>query len=174
MDSNEMTDAERDQIDSDAETFMKTCSEAIKSFKQQGNLVILSLPPPSAVKVIESDQFVCVCVCVFVRAMLCTTSWVQDYIVHHRPALWTTDLRCAPWCTRWSYVLENWGSPLKFFIFRLFTRNVQKTDTFCPYLMGHKTLQNFITNLRMQCIRASYIVYCMGPYFFTWLTSRWK
>ncbi len=36
MDSSEMTDAERDQIDSDAETFMKTCSEAIKSFKQQG------------------------------------------------------------------------------------------------------------------------------------------
>ncbi len=29
----------------------------------------------------------------FVRAMLCTTSWVQDYAVHHRPALYTTDLR---------------------------------------------------------------------------------
>ena len=31
-----MTDAERDQIDADAEIFIKTCSDAIKSFKDQG------------------------------------------------------------------------------------------------------------------------------------------
>ncbi len=34
-------------------------------------------------------------VCVFVRAMLCTTSTVQSYTVHHRPALCTTDLRLS-------------------------------------------------------------------------------
>ena len=31
-----MSDAERDQIDADAQTFMKTCSEAIKVFKLEG------------------------------------------------------------------------------------------------------------------------------------------
>ena len=30
-----MTDSERDQIDTEAESFMKTCSEAIKLFKQE-------------------------------------------------------------------------------------------------------------------------------------------
>ena len=37
-----------------------------------------------------------VCLSGFVRPTLCTTLWVQDYIVHHQPALCTTDLHCAP------------------------------------------------------------------------------
>ncbi len=44
------------------------------------------------------DTQICVC-----RAMLCTTSMVQDCIVHYRPVLCTTDLRCAPWYTRGTY-----------------------------------------------------------------------
>ena len=36
MGSSKMTDAERDQIDADAEKFIKTCSDAIKSFRDQG------------------------------------------------------------------------------------------------------------------------------------------
>ena len=36
MGASRMTDAERDQIDADAEIFIKTCSDAIKSFKDQG------------------------------------------------------------------------------------------------------------------------------------------
>ena len=36
---------------------------------------------------------------------------VQDYVVHHWPVLCTTDLRCAPWCTRETYVCEKWGLP---------------------------------------------------------------
>ena len=45
-----------------------------------------------AVKVLKPDPYLCVCLCGFgfVRATLCTTSWVQDHIVHHRPALCTT------------------------------------------------------------------------------------
>ncbi len=43
-------------------------------------------------------------------------SIVQDYIVRHRPVLCTTDLRCAPWCTRGTYVHEKCGSPPTFFI----------------------------------------------------------
>ena len=39
MNSNKMTDAERDQIDADAEIFIKTCSDAIKSFKDQGKFL---------------------------------------------------------------------------------------------------------------------------------------
>ncbi len=35
----------------------------------------------------------------FVRPMVCTTSWVQDSAVHHRPALCIIGLRCAPCCT---------------------------------------------------------------------------
>ena len=31
-----MTDAERDQIDADAQTFMRTCSEAIRVFRSEG------------------------------------------------------------------------------------------------------------------------------------------
>ena len=36
--------------------------------------------------------------------MLFTTLWVQDYVVPHWPALCTTRLCCAPWCTRGTYV----------------------------------------------------------------------
>lgn len=31
-----MTDTERDQIDQDAQTFMRTCSEAIQQLRAQG------------------------------------------------------------------------------------------------------------------------------------------
>ena len=41
-----------------------------------------------------------ICLSGFVRATLCTTSRVQDYVVLHRPALCTTKLRCTLWCTR--------------------------------------------------------------------------
>ena len=37
-----------------------------------------------------------VCVCEFVRATLCTTSTVQDYVVHHQPALCPI-MHKAPW-----------------------------------------------------------------------------
>ncbi len=49
----------------------------------------------------------CVCVSGFVRTMLFTTSVVQDYIVHHRPALCTTVLCCARWCTEGTYVCDH-------------------------------------------------------------------
>ena len=56
------------------------------------------------------------------KVTLCSSSWVQDYVVHHRPALCTTELHCAPWCTRGTYVREKWGSHPTFFIFWQFTR----------------------------------------------------
>ncbi len=72
----------------------------------------------------------CVHVLGFVSAMLCTTSWVQDYVVHH---LVGTGLCCAPptcvvhqpTCvvhqgtqiyTRGTYVRQMWGLPLTFSI----------------------------------------------------------
>ena len=44
-----------------------------------------------------------VCLCGFVRPTLCTTSWVQDYVVQYWPALCTTRWCCAPWCTKGTY-----------------------------------------------------------------------
>ena len=44
--------------------------------------------------------FLSVCLSGFVRPSLFSTSWVQDYVVHHRPTVSTTGLCCAPWCTR--------------------------------------------------------------------------
>ncbi len=46
-------------------------------------------------------HFVCPYVCLsvlagFVGYTLCTTSTVEDYAAHHRPALCTADLHCAP------------------------------------------------------------------------------
>lgn len=35
-DLNRMTDSERDQIDQDAQTFMRTCSDAIKQLRSEG------------------------------------------------------------------------------------------------------------------------------------------
>ena len=62
---------------------------------------------------------VCLCVCGggVVKATLCTTSWVQDYVAHHGPALCTTDLCFVPWCTRGTYVRQMWGRPRHFSIF---------------------------------------------------------
>ena len=34
---------------------------------------------------------------------LCSTSMVQNYVVHYQPALCTTGLHCASWCTRETY-----------------------------------------------------------------------
>lgn len=34
-----MTDTERDQIDQDAQTFMRTCSEAIQQLRTQGEVL---------------------------------------------------------------------------------------------------------------------------------------
>ena len=36
-----MTDAERDQIDKDAETYMRTCNASIKALKNEGLFVLL-------------------------------------------------------------------------------------------------------------------------------------
>ena len=58
------------------------------------NAWALTLPPLSATEVIESVW--CVSVCGFVGPTLCTTAKVQSYIVHHRPALCTIDLRITP------------------------------------------------------------------------------
>ncbi len=73
------------------------------------------LPPTSAMEVIESVPPVCVCLCGFLRATLCTTSWVQEYVVHHRPALCTPKLCCAPWCTRgtYCYQLQPWWCTIR-------------------------------------------------------------
>lgn len=38
-----MTDSERDQIDQDAQIFMRTCSEAIKQLRNEGVCVQFSL-----------------------------------------------------------------------------------------------------------------------------------
>ncbi len=54
-----------------------------------------------------------VCLSVWVCVMLCTTSMVQDYVVHHRLALGTTNLHCAPWCTRGTYVREKYTTNLQ-------------------------------------------------------------
>ena len=53
----------------------------------------------------------------FLENMLCTTSMVQSYIVHHQPELCTNDLHCAPCAqegnTFFSHVgfLTNIGPP---------------------------------------------------------------
>ena len=48
----------------------------------------------------QMHRFLSVCPSTFVGHMLWTTSMVQSYVVHRRPVLCTTDLHCAPWCTR--------------------------------------------------------------------------
>ena len=63
--------------------------------------------------------------CWFVRAMLFTTLVVQDYLVHHWPALCTIDLRCAPWlCIRGIYVREKERSPRYFSFLVVHMENV--------------------------------------------------
>lgn len=39
-----MTDSERDQIDQDAQIFMRTCSEAIRQLRHEGALCALRVP----------------------------------------------------------------------------------------------------------------------------------
>ena len=45
-----MTDSERDQIDTDAEVFMRTCSETIRLFKQDGKLCATFQPARIEIK----------------------------------------------------------------------------------------------------------------------------
>ncbi len=77
--------------------------EGPASFANDIKYCLLSLMPMQysfifAVEVIETVPSVhlCVGVCGTYTSMLCATSIVQSYIVHHRPALCTTDLHCAP------------------------------------------------------------------------------
>ena len=75
---------------------------------------------------------VSVCVCVLVEATLCTNSTAQSYFVYHRPALCTTELRCAPWCPRGTYFFEKliilrWCASTRThsIVFRWFKRYIQ-------------------------------------------------
>ena len=64
----------------------------------------------------------------FVEPTLCTTSTVQSYVVHHRPALCTTDLLCAACCTRVTYFfLRSRGHPLPIF-FLVLVVHVEHAD----------------------------------------------
>ncbi len=49
----------------------------------------------------ESNSNGSVCVYIWVcESYFGTTSWVKDYVVHHRAALCTTELCCALFCLR--------------------------------------------------------------------------
>ncbi len=51
-------------------------------------------------------------------------------VVHHRPTFWTTNLHCAPWCTRGTYFYEKFctdiihfdGAQCRFVLIRWYTR----------------------------------------------------
>ncbi len=66
----------------------------------------------------------------FVRATLCTTSTVQDYVVHHWPALCTTYLCCAPWCTRGPIDKHFGGAQCSVVLTRWYTRG------FCMFIIS--------------------------------------
>ena len=53
---------------------------------------------------IKVDNFL---VCIHLCTTLCTISTVQSYSVHYWPALCTTTLCCAPWCTREGYYFNS-------------------------------------------------------------------
>ncbi len=61
----------------------------------------------------------------------------------YRPALCTTGLRCAPWCTRGAYFREKWGSPTTLFIFWWVTWNMQKM--FVRIWRGTRTYRGHFT-----------------------------
>ena len=58
-----------------------------------------------------------VCLCVFVKARLCSASMVQSYIVRHQTLLCTTDVHGAPWCTRGTYFKKK--APLEEMIVKI-------------------------------------------------------
>ncbi len=64
-----------------------TCFQTIRVFLFPSASVFMFLP----------EELMCRCFRpnVFVEITLCTTATVQSYAVHHRPALFTADLRCA-------------------------------------------------------------------------------
>ncbi len=78
----------------------------------------LSLPPTSAVEVIE--LVLSICLSEVVGLMLRLISMVQTYVVHYQPALCTTDMHCVHhgaqggptflrWCTRaWTQSIVIW------------------------------------------------------------------
>ena len=92
-------------------------------------LINKSISPASAVE-LKSATSVCF-PSGFVSATMCTTLWVQDYIVHHGPALCTTDLRCTPWCTRGTYVWEVGVATQHFFGGWQWTCKSRFTVQFC-------------------------------------------
>lgn len=61
-----MTDSERDQIDQDAQIFMRTCSEAIKQLRNEGvcfNTVQLDLRCYWELKICRQVMLVLFCTC---------------------------------------------------------------------------------------------------------------
>ena len=63
------------------------------------------------------------------RPTLCTTSWVPDYFMHYRLALCTM-VHKGDLC-------PDVGVAHDIFHFVGVHKEHAKTDTFCPYLMGH-------------------------------------
>ncbi len=98
----------------------------------------------------------------FVRPTLCTTLWVQDYVLHHWPALCTTRLRCAPWCTRGTYVL-----------WRSFVQTTWCTRRFCmlsaPTMMAHNTMLSVLLSACDKQRQVDSQQYC----FITNSSARW-
>ncbi len=74
------------------------------------------------------DVLICIVSCLSVRLSgyvgptLCTTSLVQSYVVHHWPALCTTELCCASWRTREGYFFV--GSCSSLLVYTLVACNV--------------------------------------------------
>ncbi len=91
-------------------------------------------------------------VCVGLWEIRCASSHeVQDYVVHHRHALCTTDLHCAPWCTRGTCVvslsvhLDLWDlrcAPLHGYRTMLST-----TDLRCAYICVYVSIQHNKSNV---------------------------
>ena len=73
-------------------------------FRQLSIFVVIFRPPPPGPYL--TDLWI----------LLCTTATVQNYVVHHRPALCTmcTDLRSALWCTGRPNLLRSSSHPKQF------------------------------------------------------------
>ena len=68
--------------------------------------------------VIKFFWMACLSVCLSVtRQKLLDNMHHQPTNPTNQPVLCTTDLHCAPWCTRGTYVHQKWGSPSTFLIF---------------------------------------------------------
>ena len=79
----------------------------------------------------------------FVGYTLSTTSAVQDYAVHHQPALCTTDLSCVPWCTRGAYVFEKFL--LKYF--KWSDKNLGYSMTSWYYVTSWRDVSDVVTSV---------------------------